>query len=196
MRHSAGMLLRANRINYRYAARLGGRLSWRPLSFLTETLPPFQTTGAMSAVGTKRTFRDYIRESAFGGKADIGEPCSSASIFESAFPRLTPPPGDNPAAALRRAHVTERHPRPRPAQRDAHASSNPSIGASTSMNGGLSVRHAARACADTGKSAPVKTLIIPAMSPAHGAIGIVSHETRSAFNKSGNRFCVRTRSTF
>jgi hypothetical protein len=37
---------------------------------------------------------------------------------------------------------------------------------------------------------------IPAMRPSHGAIGIVSHETRSAFSKSGNRFCVRTRSTF
>jgi len=43
---------------------------------------------------------------------------------------------------------------------------------------------------------PAKTPLIPAMRPSHGVIGIVSHETRSAFSKSGNRFCVRTRSTF
>jgi len=48
------------------------------------------------------------------------------------------------------------------------------------MNGALCVRHAARACADAGKSAPTEAPFIPAMSPAHGTIGIVSHETRRA----------------
>ena len=150
----------------------------------------------MSLLAPQRTCKCCQLMSAFGGKADIGEPCSSASIFEYAFPRLTPPPGDNPSPTLRRTHGTEHYPRRRAAQRHAHASSAPSIVASTSMNGAYSVRHAGRTCADAGKSAPAKTPLIPAMRPSHGVIGIVSHETRSAFSKSGNRFCVRTRSTF
>src|SRR5664279_1227057 len=40
-----------------------GRLSWRPLSF--------RTARAMSAFGTKRTFKNRRSMSAFGGIADI-----------------------------------------------------------------------------------------------------------------------------
>jgi hypothetical protein len=43
------------------------------------------------------------------------------------------------------------------------------------MSGANPARHAGRACANAGKSALAETPFIPAMSPAHGAIGIVSH---------------------
>ena len=38
---------------------------------LRQSLLLFQTTGAMSAIGTKRTYRVAAHMSAFGGKADI-----------------------------------------------------------------------------------------------------------------------------
>ena len=72
---------------------------------------------------------------------------------------------DNPSPALRRTHGTEHYPRRRAAQRHAHASSAPSIVASTSMNGAYSVRHAGRTCADAGKSAPRQNAAYPRHAP-------------------------------
>jgi hypothetical protein len=49
MRHSAGLLSKAKQINYCYAARLGGRLSWRPLSIQIDN-DTYQPDGIFHAV--------------------------------------------------------------------------------------------------------------------------------------------------
>jgi len=145
-----------------FSRRLGNR-GWHGNKFV-----------GMAAIGTKRTCTNQRLMSAFGGKADIGEPCSSASIFEYAFPRLTPPPGDNPTAALRRTHATKHRPGGGPCKALLDSCSAPSIRASTSL---FRSPCAARIRQCNKINQPTYPRYAADTCPS---IGIVSHETRRA----------------